>query len=131
MRISDWSSDVCSSDLVTPGVELETALHRPGAERDRSLGRPAGQVDPLAVAAPRRVGGGAEAGHRQGDVVGPVELDGAVGVGAHEGATVPRRGRTSAMADELTASATTHVEATAEQVFDFIRRPANHAQTRS
>ena len=32
------------------------------------------------------------------------------------------------MADELTASATTHVEATAEQVFDFIRRPANHAQ---
>lgn len=32
------------------------------------------------------------------------------------------------MADDLTASATTHVDATAEQVFDFIRRPANHAE---
>lgn len=32
------------------------------------------------------------------------------------------------MADDLTASATTHVDATAEQVFDFIRRPANHVE---
>lgn len=32
------------------------------------------------------------------------------------------------MADDMTASATTHVDATAEQVFDFIRRPANHAE---
>lgn len=37
------------------------------------------------------------------------------------------RGRTSAMADDLTASATTHVDAPAEEVFDFIRRPASHA----
>jgi hypothetical protein len=32
------------------------------------------------------------------------------------------------MADDMTASATTHVDATAEEVFDFIRRPANHAE---
>ena len=32
------------------------------------------------------------------------------------------------MADDMTASATAHVDATAEQVFDFIRRPANHAE---
>lgn len=32
------------------------------------------------------------------------------------------------MADDMTASATTHVDATAEAVFDFIRRPANHAE---
>ena len=32
------------------------------------------------------------------------------------------------MSDELTASATTHVDATADEVFDFIRRPANHAE---
>lgn len=31
------------------------------------------------------------------------------------------------MADDLTASATTHVDASAEEVFDFVRRPANHA----
>lgn len=32
------------------------------------------------------------------------------------------------MADDLTASASTHVDATAQEVFDFIRRPANHAE---
>lgn len=32
------------------------------------------------------------------------------------------------MADDLTASATAHVDATAEEVFDFVRRPANHAE---
>lgn len=32
------------------------------------------------------------------------------------------------MADQATASATTHVDATAEEVFDFIRRPANHPE---
>lgn len=32
------------------------------------------------------------------------------------------------MAAEATASATTHVDATAEEVFDFIRRPANHPE---
>src|SRR3546814_10913862 len=26
MRISDWSSDVCSSDLITPGVDLNGTL---------------------------------------------------------------------------------------------------------
>ena len=31
------------------------------------------------------------------------------------------------MADDLTASATTHVDAPAEEVFDFIARPANHS----
>src|SRR3546814_3349663 len=33
MRISDWSSDVCSSDLVTGGLELKAALIVPHAER--------------------------------------------------------------------------------------------------
>jgi uncharacterized protein YndB with AHSA1/START domain len=38
------------------------------------------------------------------------------------------RGRPSPMADDLTASATTHVDASAEEVFDFICRPANHPE---
>src|SRR3546814_5176606 len=40
MRISDWSSDVCSSDLVTPGAEIigqvVAGLHR--RRRDAGVG---------------------------------------------------------------------------------------------
>jgi uncharacterized protein YndB with AHSA1/START domain len=32
------------------------------------------------------------------------------------------------MADDMTASATTHVDAPADDVFDFISRPANHTE---
>jgi uncharacterized protein YndB with AHSA1/START domain len=32
------------------------------------------------------------------------------------------------MADDMTASATTHVDAPAQEVFDFLRRPASHAE---
>src|SRR3546814_17648545 len=41
MRISDWSSDVCSSDLV--GVQLHARLHAPekiGRKREIAFGRP-------------------------------------------------------------------------------------------
>jgi len=37
-------------------------------------------------------------------------------------------GRTAAMADDTTASASTHVDASPEEVFAFIARPANHAE---
>src|SRR3546814_3879800 len=33
MRISDWSSDVCSSDLVTPSAKRNVSM----SERDRSI----------------------------------------------------------------------------------------------
>src|SRR3546814_1782596 len=35
MRISDWSSDVCSSDLIKYGHLLEAAFKEPGGERLR------------------------------------------------------------------------------------------------
>jgi len=38
------------------------------------------------------------------------------------------RGTKSRMADDLTASASAHVDASAEEVFAFIARPANHAE---
>src|SRR3546814_1190354 len=44
MRISDWSSDVCSSDLSLPGVarhELAPAARPPGAVRPGPQGLPA------------------------------------------------------------------------------------------
>src|SRR3546814_7129680 len=68
MRISDWSSDVCSSDLVPP---LETRLHpgearlegRAGLERPRLVARPGAE---LAVAAARReIGVGDAVGDRR------------------------------------------------------------------
>src|SRR3546814_15666894 len=34
MRISDWSSDVCSSDLTPAGRDPEPVLHRDGDEGD-------------------------------------------------------------------------------------------------
>src|SRR3546814_9947435 len=34
MRISDWSSDVCSSDLVAPGGLLSVLATDPGAAKD-------------------------------------------------------------------------------------------------
>src|SRR3546814_4522944 len=41
MRISDWSSDVCSSDLQHPMVYLEPALHRRCEHLDRFVGKAA------------------------------------------------------------------------------------------
>src|SRR3546814_10720418 len=40
MRISDWSSDVCSSDLRPPGADLSTAVRReyPAPEQGRQIG---------------------------------------------------------------------------------------------
>src|SRR3546814_8172957 len=56
MRISDWSSDVCSSDL-TPRAA------RPGAAV-RSHQRKIGGLQPAARGAPRRMGGARRAEHR-------------------------------------------------------------------
>src|SRR3546814_4038363 len=40
MRISDWSSDVCSSDLRLGGIALGNILHRPIGQREG--GKPGG-----------------------------------------------------------------------------------------
>src|SRR3546814_3860482 len=45
MRISDWSSDVCSSDLGTPGV-VQTGVGQDGQPTGTIAGQPG---DPLAV----------------------------------------------------------------------------------
>src|SRR3546814_3132608 len=64
MRISDWSSDVCSSDLRLRGtrVELWSRIYhplalRPAADGDRPRGGGQGG---------ERIGGRAAAGHRHG-----------------------------------------------------------------
>src|SRR3546814_9533001 len=53
MRISDWSSDVCSSDLHDLGLAIVTVVVEP---RRRNLERPAG------LGAERHIGGGRFAG---------------------------------------------------------------------
>src|SRR3546814_2993968 len=49
MRISDWSSDVCSSDLVA----LQAASRRPGLVRSRGLIEPSGFLKPEQLPAMR------------------------------------------------------------------------------
>src|SRR3546814_16549948 len=44
MRISDWSSDVCSSDLLPRNPALGPHLRRRGVHRRRGRGRVAGRV---------------------------------------------------------------------------------------
>src|SRR3546814_4839836 len=44
MRISDWSSDVCSSDLRGVDKEHEACLAQFARDRQRCLGTPAGAV---------------------------------------------------------------------------------------
>src|SRR3546814_10637739 len=69
MRISDWSSDVCSSDLRTRFPRVER--HEHGADRERAPGadRPFGLVahgdgDAVALADAQPVGQGAAKGAR-------------------------------------------------------------------
>src|SRR3546814_3217510 len=52
MRISDWSSDVCSSDLVTPstgccGRRVRARMCQPAATARRSVARPTKPVAPV------------------------------------------------------------------------------------
>src|SRR3546814_2414291 len=49
MRISDWSSDVCSSDLVLQRRRLGGELHGPGGASGRRTGDPALGRGPAAV----------------------------------------------------------------------------------
>src|SRR3546814_16947305 len=61
MRISDWSSDVCSSDLLPAGRRTagggRVARHRAAARRDVQ-GRPLAQGNPGGVRFPPAVGDG-------------------------------------------------------------------------
>src|SRR3546814_7756938 len=55
MRISDWSSDVCSSDLVLFGLEnilapAAEAEHRPAHRFDRDVARQDQQIRPGKIA---------------------------------------------------------------------------------
>src|SRR3546814_12249202 len=47
MRISDWSSDVCSSDLIDPAVAIAVA-REPEEDRGQEL-RPAGRARPASL----------------------------------------------------------------------------------
>src|SRR3546814_3708192 len=38
MRISDWSSDVCSSDLLSPGAVIEIVTERQDADAQQRIG---------------------------------------------------------------------------------------------
>src|SRR3546814_4102786 len=66
MRISDWSSDVCSSDLSGPAGALPRPAdrarggdRRPRAGRDRSRARPAGRAAAAAGEVPAAAAAGA------------------------------------------------------------------------
>src|SRR3546814_1756752 len=55
MRISDWSSDVCSSDLLRPPGHGRRALEQQGDRRDRA-GRPADHDDTRIALAAQQIG---------------------------------------------------------------------------
>src|SRR3546814_1963772 len=63
MRISDWSSDVCSSDLDFFLRLRIDARHRAGRERDERQRRKRGGALPQGEAAFRRSGGFGRVGH--------------------------------------------------------------------
>src|SRR3546814_20217741 len=64
MRISDWSSDVCSSDLVTPNIpELEALTGRTIASAEEALDAARALGDELGAAVL------AKGGHLEGDEV--------------------------------------------------------------
>src|SRR3546814_19823325 len=71
MRISDWSSDVCSSDLAELHVDADAAA-------DRADGDPDGQPDPDPAVAVHGAVHGAEPDAAQGD---PQRDDRAAGMG--------------------------------------------------
>jgi hypothetical protein len=113
-----------------PGLHDQPTAGGTSPERQRALGRPAGHLHVLAPVPPRRLRHRAQlrdatGRRRRGRRARPIRArqPGLAGMGRRR---YPRRGRTSAMADDHTASATTHVDAPAEEVFDFICRPANH-----
>src|SRR3546814_21029662 len=61
MRISDWSSDVCSSDLPVGGVEAKLIAGGEGADQRPHLVRPAhreGRMMQQRLDPPQRVGQG-------------------------------------------------------------------------
>src|SRR3546814_2321446 len=72
LRISDWSSDVCSSDLLAPGARAREDAERGGVRRD-------------AGDAVSRLGGAERHGHAGGD-----DLGGAAAAGGGE-CRLPRR----------------------------------------
>src|SRR3546814_3217765 len=52
MRISDWSSDVCSSDLIGPTTNEVTRIREAGDHSDRRAVAPASQAHAGAVGHP-------------------------------------------------------------------------------
>src|SRR3546814_5232064 len=55
MRISDWISDVCSSDLLAPGVEAGDVLEHVGLDAEAVEGGLGPRVDLIAGQASRRI----------------------------------------------------------------------------
>src|SRR3546814_11153337 len=55
MRISDWSSDVCSSDLQAPGVDAGDVLEHVGLDAEAVEGGLEPRVDLIAGQASRRI----------------------------------------------------------------------------
>src|SRR3546814_11147772 len=102
MRISDWSSDVCSSDLAAGGAEIEAAKRsRQGLQgRDAAAGRggkefEAVESDIEARHDVRRLGDGRQkrnAGRNRGfaEAVGPAGRDDEFGAGSPRHVGPPR-----------------------------------------
>src|SRR3546814_6968845 len=89
MRISDWSSDVCSSDLADhDDVVSALALQSLGELRHQSLvaGRLAGDADDVDVVFDRLAGGFLRGLEKRADV--DVAADVGEGGGAHLGAAI-------------------------------------------
>src|SRR3546814_9536831 len=81
MRISDWSSDVCSSDLQCRGVRRETRAAEFGANRDAEEHLAVAAQVALGLETPEAVGGARLAPGRAlvgGDPESPGGVDGAV-----------------------------------------------------
>src|SRR3546814_5588666 len=100
MRISDWSSDVCSSDLIDPFRASAPGRHRRPGDRAARAARPHGRF-PLGAGGNgdaaggeyRRTGAGARGGPRAGGEPGP-----RAGAGAAAG---DRPGRSEEHTSEL------------------------------
>src|SRR3546814_13900334 len=72
MRISDWSSDVCSSDLLQDLVVQMRSGRKTGRSDiadDLALGHPIALLQPLGEAAHMGVGGGNGPGMAEADIV--------------------------------------------------------------
>src|SRR3546814_4224642 len=63
MRISDWSSDVCSSDLVPDGDRADRGCRGVTGERGALFGRPPSYRAALLFLAPARLGRDLAASH--------------------------------------------------------------------